>query len=80
MAVVKSLGCQVKKEWAFSKSTTWRHAGIQNLKQHLIELALQISIPTVEDPIEDTDRAELREYIEEFRLLCIDFIIPLSKS
>ena len=78
-AILKALGEEAKQERKLSKSTTWRQAGITNLKEPLITLAQEITMSTKEHTFEVAEQLSLRDYIEEFRLLCIDFIIPLAK-
>ena len=73
-ATIKSLGLQAKHEKASSRSATWRNASIVNLKQPLIELAQRLSLSTVEHPVEESDRLELREYIVQFRLTILAFL------
>ena len=78
--VMKELDSKTKQEKKFSSSTSWRHASIANIKQPLLVLAEKLTMSTKTYLIEVEDRLDLREYIEEFRLLYIDFILPLAKA
>jgi hypothetical protein len=45
----------------------------------LISIAKKINLSTKEHPVEKKDRPNLKESLEEFKILCLDFIIPLAK-